>query len=124
MIIWSFAAVLTADGAYNNVSEKTRQHCRTDRSNLMASAPWIKIPYPFQWVPPIFSARHVFGMIGATLVSPAESTGAYHAAARLAGGTPPLAHVLSRSIGLQVCLLKLIVSRFKCFYVSWILAPL
>ncbi|XXG49188.1 hypothetical protein AAC387_Pa02g3439 [Persea americana] len=67
----------------------------------MASAPWIKIPYPFQWVPPIFSARHVFGMIGATLVSPAESTGAYHAAARLAGGTPPLAHVLSRSIGLQ-----------------------
>ena len=40
MIIWSFAAILTAAGAYNNVSEKTKQHCRTDRSNLMSSAPW------------------------------------------------------------------------------------
>ncbi|KAJ8645599.1 hypothetical protein MRB53_007347 [Persea americana] len=101
MIIWSFAAILTAAGAYNNVSEKTKQHCRTDRSNLMSSAPWIKIPYPFQWGPPIFSASHIFGMMGATLVSAAESTGVYYAAARLSGATPPPAHVLSRSIGLQ-----------------------
>lgn len=42
MIIWSFAVVLTVAGAYNNVSEKTMQHCRTDRSNLMSSAPWYR----------------------------------------------------------------------------------
>lgn len=101
MIIWSFAAVLTAGGAYNNVPEKTKQHCRTDRSYLISSAPWIKIPYPFQWGAPIFSASHVFGMMGATLVSAAESTGTYYAAARFAGATPPPAHVVTRSIGLQ-----------------------
>ncbi|KAK1316249.1 Nucleobase-ascorbate transporter 3 [Acorus calamus] len=101
VIIWAFAAVLTAGGAYNNVREKTKLHCRTDRSYLMSSAPWVKIPYPFQWGAPIFRASHVFGMIGATLVSSFESTGAFYAAARLAGATPPPAHVLSRSIGLQ-----------------------
>lgn len=35
---------------------------------------------------------------------PLQSSGTYYAAARLAGATPPPAHVLSRSIGLQVCL--------------------
>ncbi|XP_064965926.1 nucleobase-ascorbate transporter 3-like isoform X2 [Musa acuminata AAA Group] len=100
-IVWAFAAILTAAGAYNNVPEKTKLHCRTDRSYLISSAPWIKIPYPFQWGAPIFAASHVFGMMGAVLVSGLESTGAHYAAARLAGATPPPAYVLSRSIGLQ-----------------------
>ncbi|XP_011017252.1 PREDICTED: nucleobase-ascorbate transporter 3-like [Populus euphratica] len=100
-IIWAFAAILTVSGAYNNVGQQTKQSCRTDRSYLMSSAPWVKIPYPFQWGAPIFRASHVFGMIGAALVSSAESTGTFFAAARLAGATHPPAHVLSRSIGLQ-----------------------
>lgn len=100
-IVWAFAAILTAAGAYNNVPEKTKLHCRTDRSYLISSAPWIKIPYPFQWGAPIFAASHVFGMMGAVLVSGLESTGAHYAAARLAGATPPPPYVLSRSIGLQ-----------------------
>ncbi|KAF8409994.1 hypothetical protein HHK36_002514 [Tetracentron sinense] len=100
-IVWAFAAILTVGGAYNNVQEQTKLHCRTDRSFLISSAPWIKIPYPFQWGAPIFRASHVFGMMGAALVSSAESTGTYFVAARLAGATPPPAHVLSRSIGLQ-----------------------
>ncbi|KAE8674533.1 Nucleobase-ascorbate transporter 3 [Hibiscus syriacus] len=100
-IIWAFAAILTVSGAYNNVKTATKLSCRTDRSYLMSSAPWIKIPYPFQWGTPIFRASHVFGMIGAALVSSAESTATFFAAARLSGATPPPAHVLSRSIGLQ-----------------------
>ncbi|WOL14006.1 hypothetical protein Cni_G22786 [Canna indica] len=100
-IVWAFAAILTAAGAYNHVPEKTKMHCRTDRSYLISSAPWIKVPYPFQWGTPIFAASHIFGMIGAVLVSAIESTGAHYAAARLAGATPPPAYVLSRSIGLQ-----------------------
>ncbi|XP_042442293.1 nucleobase-ascorbate transporter 3-like isoform X1 [Zingiber officinale] len=100
-VVWAFAAVLTAAGAYNHVPEKTKLHCRTDRSYLISSAPWIKIPYPFQWGTPIFAASHIFGMIGAVLVSACESTGAHYAAARLAGATPPPAYVLSRSVGLQ-----------------------
>ncbi|WJX78308.1 N-terminal acetyltransferase [Trifolium repens] len=82
-VVWAFAAILTVAGA-------------------------IKAPLPFQWGTPIFKASHVFGMMGAALVSSDESTGAYFAAARLSGATPPPAHVLSRSIGLQalVCYLK------------------
>ncbi|KAJ6954995.1 hypothetical protein NC652_006439 [Populus alba x Populus x berolinensis] len=100
-IIWAFAAILTVSGAYNNAGQQTKQSCRTDRSYLMSSAPWVRVPYPFQWGAPIFRASHVFGMIGAALVSSAESTGTFFAAARLAGATHPPAHVLSRSIGLQ-----------------------
>ncbi|KAL5705082.1 N-terminal acetyltransferase [Ranunculus cassubicifolius] len=99
--MWGFAAILTVAGAYNYVRVQTKMSCRTDRSYLISSAPWVKIPYPFQWGAPIFRASHVFGMMGAALVSSAESTATYIAAARLAGSTPPPAHVLSRSIGLQ-----------------------
>ncbi|KAI4389560.1 hypothetical protein MLD38_001775 [Melastoma candidum] len=98
---WTFAAILTVAGAYNNVGEQTKLSCRTDRAYLLTSAPWIKIPYPFQWGTPIFKASHIFGMMGATLVSSVESTGAFYAAARLSGATPPPAHVISRSIGLH-----------------------
>ncbi|KAF9687598.1 hypothetical protein SADUNF_Sadunf02G0110000 [Salix dunnii] len=100
-IIWAFAAILTVAGAYNNVKQQTKQSCRADRSYFISSAAWVKIPYPFQWGAPIFRASHVFGMIGAALVSSAESTGTFFAAARFAGATHPPAHVLSRSIGLQ-----------------------
>ncbi|XP_061355969.1 nucleobase-ascorbate transporter 3 [Gastrolobium bilobum] len=100
-VIWAFAAILTVAGAYNNAKEQTQLSCRTDRAYLLSSAPWIKVPYPFQWGTPIFRASHVFGMMGAALVSSAESTGTFFAAARLSGATPPPAHVLSRSIGLQ-----------------------
>ncbi|KAL6572301.1 N-terminal acetyltransferase [Orobanche minor] len=71
-LIWAFSAILTAAGAYNNVREQTKLSCRTDRSFLLSSAPWIKIPYPFQWGTPIFRASHVLGMMGAALVSSAE----------------------------------------------------
>ncbi|KAL8523986.1 hypothetical protein ACS0TY_013806 [Phlomoides rotata] len=100
-IIWAFAAILTVAGAYNNVKQQTKLSCRTDHSRLISSAPWIKVPYPFQWGTPIFRASHVFGMMGAALVSSAESTGTFYAAARLSGATSPPGHVLSRSIGLQ-----------------------
>ncbi|KAF3778286.1 Nucleobase-ascorbate transporter 2 [Nymphaea thermarum] len=100
-IIWAYAHVLTAGGAYRHRPEKTQVNCRTDRANLISSAPWIKIPYPLQWGPPTFDAGHCFGMMAAALASLVESTGAYKAASRLASATPPPAHVLSRGIGWQ-----------------------
>lgn len=100
-LIWVLAAIITVAGAYNNVKAQTKQSCRTDSSGLISAAPWIKIPYPFMWGTPIFRAGDVFGMMGAALVSSAETTGTFYAASRLAGATPPPAHVLSRSIGLQ-----------------------
>lgn len=100
-IVWVFAVILTVSGAYNNVGQQTKQSCRTDRSFLISSASWVKVPYPFQWGAPVFKASHVFGMMGAALVTSVESTGTFFAAARLSGATPPPAHVLSRSIGLH-----------------------
>ncbi|GAA0152847.1 hypothetical protein Leryth_022289 [Lithospermum erythrorhizon] len=100
-VIWAYAHLLTASGAYKHHPEVTQKHCRTDKGHLISSAPWIKIPYPLQWGAPIFDAGHAFGMMAATLVSLIESTGAYKAASRLASATPPPAHVLSRGIGWQ-----------------------
>ncbi|XP_058100845.1 nucleobase-ascorbate transporter 2 [Magnolia sinica] len=100
-VIWAYAHLLTASGAYKHRPVTTQVNCRTDRANLISSAPWIKIPYPLQWGAPTFDAGHSFGMMAAVLVSLIESTGAYKAASRLASATPPPAHVLSRGIGWQ-----------------------
>eukprot|EP01018_Ginkgo_biloba_P015124 Gb_40643 [translate_table: standard] len=99
--VWAYAHLLTASGAYKHKSDLTKNHCRTDRANLISSAPWIKFPYPLQWGAPTFDAGHTFGMMAAVLVSLIESTGAYKAASRLASATPPPAYVLSRGIGWQ-----------------------
>ncbi|KAJ4757024.1 Xanthine/uracil permease family protein [Rhynchospora pubera] len=99
--IWVYAHILTAGGAYKNRPLHTQINCRTDRANLISSAPWIKIPYPLQWGPPTFDAGHCFGMMAAVVVSMVESTGAFKAAARLASATTPPAPVLSRGIGCQ-----------------------
>ncbi|KAJ7000033.1 nucleobase-ascorbate transporter 2-like [Populus alba x Populus x berolinensis] len=100
-VIWAYAHLLTASGAYKHRPEITQMNCRTDKAYLISSAPWIKIPYPLQWGAPTFDAGHCFGMMAAVFVSLIESTGAYKAASRLASATPPPAHVLSRGIGWQ-----------------------
>ncbi|KAL6536860.1 N-terminal acetyltransferase [Orobanche hederae] len=100
-IMWIFSLILTASGAYSGRPHATQLSCRTDRANLISTAPWFKFPYPLQWGPPTFSAGHSFAMMSAVLVSMVESTGAYHAASRLAIATPPPAYVLSRGIGWQ-----------------------
>ncbi|KAK9285479.1 hypothetical protein L1049_024673 [Liquidambar formosana] len=100
-IIWIYSLILTASGAYRGRPIQTQFSCRTDRANLISTAPWFKFPYPLQWGPPTFSAGHAFAMMSAVLVSMVESTAAYKAASRLAIATPPPAYVLSRGIGWQ-----------------------
>ncbi|TVU35054.1 hypothetical protein EJB05_16922 [Eragrostis curvula] len=100
-LVWAYAQILTSGGAYKHSSVVTQISCRTDRANLISSAPWIKIPYPLQWGAPTFNAGQSFGMVAAVLVSLVESTASYMAAARLASATPPPAHILSRGIGWQ-----------------------
>ncbi|CAJ2653662.1 unnamed protein product [Trifolium pratense] len=100
-IIWIYAVILTASGAYRDKPFKTQHNCRTDRADLISTAPWFMFPYPLQWGAPTFSVGHSFAMMSAVIVSMVESTGAYQAAARLAIATPPPAYVLSRGIGWQ-----------------------
>ncbi|CAO2815825.1 unnamed protein product [Amaranthus hypochondriacus] len=100
-IVWIYAVILTAAGAYKNTPQQTQISCRTDKANLISTAPWFKFPYPLQWGPPTFAAGHSVAMMSAVLVSMIESTAAYQAASRLAIATPPPAYVLSRGIGWQ-----------------------
>ncbi|KAK4743419.1 hypothetical protein SAY87_001420 [Trapa incisa] len=100
-IVWIYALILSASGAYRDKATHTQRSCRTDRANLISTAPWFMFPYPLQWGPPTFSAGHAFSMMSPVLVSMVESTGAYKAASRLAIATPPPAYVLSRGIGWQ-----------------------
>jgi xanthine/uracil permease len=68
-LVWVYAHILTVSGAYKHSSPLTQVNCRTDRANLITTAPWISIPYPLQWGAPTFSADHSFGMMSAVLVS-------------------------------------------------------
>ncbi|CAN0920799.1 Nucleobase-ascorbate transporter 4 [Linum grandiflorum] len=100
-VAWLLAEILTVSGAYNKSSPKTQLSCRTDRSGLISSAPWINFPYPYQWGKPTFDAGFVFAMMAACLVAAIESTGTFVAASRYASCTPVPPSVLSRGIGWQ-----------------------
>lgn len=40
-VIWAYAHLLTASGAYKHRPELTQRNCRTDKANLISSAPWL-----------------------------------------------------------------------------------
>ncbi|KAL3527551.1 hypothetical protein ACH5RR_012207 [Cinchona calisaya] len=119
MIIWAYAFFLTAGGAYNykgcnpdipssNVlvdacrrHAYTMKHCRTDVSNAMRTAAWVRIPYPLQWGIPIFRARTSSIMIFASLVASVDSVGTYHTASVVINLKPPTPGIVSRGIGLE-----------------------
>ncbi|KAM0043779.1 putative xanthine/uracil/vitamin C permease [Helianthus debilis subsp. tardiflorus] len=98
LVTWVCAGVLTWSGAYVK-SRKTLDTCRTDSSGLIHGAPWIYVPYPFQWGTPTFDVTEVFMMVVASFISTIESTGSFLATARYGSATPVPPSVLSRGIG-------------------------
>lgn len=40
-LVWAYAQILTSGGAYKHSSQVTQINCRTDRANLISSAPWL-----------------------------------------------------------------------------------
>ncbi|PQM39346.1 hypothetical protein Pyn_04226 [Prunus yedoensis var. nudiflora] len=98
-IVWVYAEILTAAGAYDKRSPITQRSCRTDRSGLVSSARWIRVPYPFQWGRPDFNAGDAFSMMAAAFVAIVESTGTFIAASRYGSATPLPPSVLGRGIG-------------------------
>ncbi|KAF3435569.1 hypothetical protein FNV43_RR22658 [Rhamnella rubrinervis] len=100
-IVWAYAEILTVAGAYDKRPPQTQISCRTDRSGLVSAAPWIRIPYPFQWGRPTFNAGDIFAMMAASFVSVVESIGTFLAASRYSSATPPPPSVLSRGVGWQ-----------------------
>ncbi|XP_078430376.1 nucleobase-ascorbate transporter 4-like [Wolffia australiana] len=100
-IIWVYAFILTAAGAYKNRKPATQFSCGGHSAELISASPWIRIPYPLQWGRPIFNAGEGFAMMAASLVALVESTGALIAAQRLASSTPVPPSVFSRGVGWQ-----------------------
>uniref|UniRef100_A0A6N2M2F2 Nucleobase-ascorbate transporter 6 n=1 Tax=Salix viminalis TaxID=40686 RepID=A0A6N2M2F2_SALVM len=101
VIVWVYAHLLTVSGAYKNAAHQTQTSCRTDRAGIIGAAPWIRVPYPFQWGAPTFDAGEAFAMMATSFVALVESTGAFIAVSRYASATPLPPSILSRGVGWQ-----------------------
>lgn len=49
-VIWAYAHLLTASGAYRHRPDITQVNCRTDKANLISSAPWLVPKLAFNWL--------------------------------------------------------------------------
>lgn len=92
---WGLSAVLTYTGVF---PEGHPAHVKTD---VLANAPWFRVPYPFQWGIPQFSVAAAIGMIAGYVASMVESIGDYFAAARLSGAPTPDRKIINRGIGME-----------------------
>ncbi|CAI9111435.1 OLC1v1011656C1 [Oldenlandia corymbosa var. corymbosa] len=119
IITWAYAFFLTAGGAYNYKGcnpdipssnmliaacrrhAYTMKHCRTDVSDAMRTAAWVRIPYPLQWGIPIFHMKTSVIMIFVSLVAAVDSVGTYHSAAIVTSLRPPTPSIVSRGIGME-----------------------
>ncbi|KAL2349013.1 hypothetical protein Fmac_003013 [Flemingia macrophylla] len=118
-IIWIYASFLTAGGAYNykgcdpNIPSSnilldacrkhayTMKHCRTDVSNALSTAAWVRIPFPLQWGIPIFHFRTSIIMVIVSLVASVDSVGTYRTSSLQVNSRPPTPGVVSRGIALE-----------------------
>ncbi|KAI3460143.1 hypothetical protein Pfo_016806 [Paulownia fortunei] len=92
-IVWTYAEILTSSGTFK---KSANGGCRTDSSGLIGGAPWVYIPFPFQWGPLSFRAGEIFATMVASFVASMESTGSFLAAARYGSATPVPPSVISR----------------------------
>ncbi|MCO5550931.1 hypothetical protein L7F22_004425 [Adiantum nelumboides] len=118
-IVWAYAFLLTATGAYNfhgcdftvpssNILSEscrrhayTMQHCRTDTSKAFKTAAWIRFPYPLQWGMPTFHYKTAFVMIIVSIIACVDSVGSYHASSMLVASRAPTPGIVSRGIGME-----------------------
>ncbi|XP_026951816.1 solute carrier family 23 member 1 isoform X1 [Sagmatias obliquidens] len=99
MTVWLLCYILTLTDVLPSDPTAYGFQARTDaRGDIVAIAPWIRIPYPCQWGLPTVTAAAVLGMFSATLAGIIESIGDYYACARLAGAPPPPVHAINRGI--------------------------
>ncbi len=95
LLAWATAAVLTVVGVF-----PAGHPSHVSIENVQA-APWVRIPYPFQWGAPVFGVAATIGMLAGYLASMVESVGDYYACARLAGAPVPTRQIVNRGIGME-----------------------
>lgn len=93
--VWGVAAIFTATGLF---PEGHPAHVSTKN---LATIPWLRVPYPFQWGWPAFGAAAFVGMLAGYIASMIESIGDYYACARLSGAPIPDRKVINRGIGME-----------------------
>ncbi len=89
---WGVAAVCSLTGVFG-----PEHPAYTNLANFYA-APWVRVPYPFQWGWPQFGAAAFVGMFAGYLASMVESIGDYYACARLSGAPTPTSKTINRGI--------------------------
>ncbi len=99
---WAVAGICTALGLFPGETVVdgvtiAAHPSHTSLANLEA-APWIRVPYPFQWGLPQFGVAAFVGMFAGYVASMVESIGDYYACARLAGAPPPDEKTVNRGI--------------------------
>lgn len=141
MVVWLVCYIFTLTGLLPSDPSHYGYKARTDaRGDIMASAPWFRVPYPCespelsrqqtvpshpgslsasllpigQWGLPVVTVAGVLGMLSATMAGIVESIGDYYACARLAGAAPPPVHAINRWDGV----LFLSLSSSPCVTVS------
>ncbi|KAL4624933.1 solute carrier family 23 member 1-like [Arapaima gigas] len=99
---WLICYLLTTYEVLPSHPEKYGYQARTDlKGDVIAQAPWFRLPYPGQWGVPTVSLAGVFGILAGVTSSMVESVGDYHACARLSGATPPPKHAINRGVGME-----------------------
>ena len=89
---WGVAAICSMTGVF-----APGHPSYTSLDNFYA-APWVRVPYPFQWGWPQFGVAAFVGMMAGYLASMVESIGDYYACARLSGAPTPTSKTINRGI--------------------------
>ncbi len=92
---WLTAFVLTQAGVFGP------GHASYVSFDKVAAAPWVRVPYPFQWGMPQFALPAIVGMLAGYIASMIESIGDYYACARLSGAPIPDAKTINKGIGME-----------------------
>ena len=74
-VVWSYGAIVTAAGVYDNSPADVQKACRTDQTDVLARSPWFRVPYPGQWGRPVFTVAAVFTMLAGAISAMVESVG-------------------------------------------------
>ena len=92
---WLVAGICSATGVF------PEGHVAYTSFDKVAQAPWIRVPYPFQWGIPQFGIAAFVGMLAGFVASMIESIGDYYACARLSGAPIPDEKTINKGIGME-----------------------
>ena len=99
-VVWSGAGIATAAGAWRGAPPETVSACATS-ADVIARAPWVRLPLPGAFGTPTFSAESIFIVMGAALTTALQSLGDYYLVSRVTGAPVPPPAVVERAVVVQ-----------------------